>query len=509
MGAAYFSRGIPYVGRIHDVPSKGTWIKIYEWSKKYGPIFQMKIFGTIHVWISSERVAVDLLSKRSNIYSDRPMIPNLPNNRTSGEYLALLGRTDVWQRQRKLCNHLMHASAANSLHAYPARERDRFLYLMQQDPDAYIEWIEQFTSRTVSRLCWGTTRPSQILRYTTFGLLKTISPSGALPNILNFLRHLPARVSPWKKRERERHVLEEKMLRANTKKSRDERERKRWGELEEAMRVVGLMAIAGALTIGSPIQSYLLAMCHFPEWQTAVQDEIDRELGGRCPQWEDNENLPLLRAVVKEVIRWRPPVPTGIPHAVEQNDIYDGFFVPGGSTVHALEWGITRDPEKYPDPEAFNPARWVDPEYPSYRDPIERYPNLGGFSQFGFGRRTCQGVPVVEQDLFLVMGGMAWAFDVRKKRVSSGKRARVHWNNYTPLLIAKPSAFPFHAAVRSSEKAAEMRWMFKTGREEPEREGDMDIGQFETDLGDLVYADDRADREKMVDTPRNAREDGE
>lgn len=53
----------------------------------------MKIFGTIHVWISSERVAVDLLSKRSNIYSDRPMIPNLPNNRTSGEYLALLGRT--------------------------------------------------------------------------------------------------------------------------------------------------------------------------------------------------------------------------------------------------------------------------------------------------------------------------------------------------------------------------------------------------------------------------------
>ena len=52
----------------------------------------MEIFGTVHVWISSERVAHDLLSKKANIYSDRPLIPNLPDNRTSGEYLALMGR---------------------------------------------------------------------------------------------------------------------------------------------------------------------------------------------------------------------------------------------------------------------------------------------------------------------------------------------------------------------------------------------------------------------------------
>ncbi len=36
---------------------------------------------------------MDLLTKRAHIYSDRPMIPNLPDNRTSGDYLALLGST--------------------------------------------------------------------------------------------------------------------------------------------------------------------------------------------------------------------------------------------------------------------------------------------------------------------------------------------------------------------------------------------------------------------------------
>ena len=53
----------------------------------------MKIFGSVHVWISSEKIAHDLLSMRGAIYSDRPTIPNLPDNRTSGDYLALLGRT--------------------------------------------------------------------------------------------------------------------------------------------------------------------------------------------------------------------------------------------------------------------------------------------------------------------------------------------------------------------------------------------------------------------------------
>jgi cytochrome P450 len=241
---------------------------------------------------------------------------------------------ETWKRQRKLANHLMHTSALQALHAYPTLERDRFLYLMAQDPANYVEWVEQFTSRTISWLSWGTARPAQVLRHTTFGLLETISPAGALPNVISFLRHLPSFLSPWKKKERARHALEDRLFRANVgfvaervseddaspsfiktfledKTSPDERVRTRWGDQLEARRVVGLMAIAGALTIGATIQSFVLAMCHYPEWQTKLQEEIDEVLGGRCPQWDDREALPLLRAVVKEVIRWRPPVPTG------------------------------------------------------------------------------------------------------------------------------------------------------------------------------------------------------
>lgn len=127
---------------------------------------------------------------------------------------------------------------------------------------------------------------------------------------------------------------------------------------------------------------------------------------------------------------------------------------------------MTRDEETYPDGETFNPARWLEPEYPTYREPLTVYPKLHGFSQFGFGRRTCQGLPLVEQDLYLAMGGMAWAFDIRKKRGADGGEIPVHWNDYTPLLIAKPMPFEFDAVVRGEDKARRLRRMWEDGRGE-------------------------------------------
>ncbi|KAI0015031.1 cytochrome P450 [Xylariomycetidae sp. FL0641] len=470
----------PLIGRVHDVPAEASWLKFYEWSKVYGPIYQMEIFGSVHVWISSEQVAHDLLARRALKYSDRPQIPNLPDNRTKGDYLALTGRNETWKRQRKLCQQLMTVSANASLHDYPRKERDRFLYLLSRDPSQYREYIEQFTSRTVSRLSWGSPHPAQLLRVTTAGLLETISPSGALPNVISWLMYLPRWLSPWQQREASRHALEATLLKGNVQFVRDRlREgaaepsfvrtfldsvrgkEGRGDEADEATYVVGQMAIAGALTIGSPIQSFLLAMLHYPGWQTRLQEEIDRVCEGRCPEWRDQERMPLLRAVVKEVIRWRPPVPTGIPHAIEKDDVYNGYFIPAGATIHALEWGITRDESTYPDPEAFNPARWLEPAYPTYREPLSQHPNLQGFSQFGFGRRTCQGVPIVEQDLFLAMGGTAWALTLRPR-----PGVPVHWDAYTPLLIAKPAPFAFDAVVRSEEKRGLLRQMWEAGKGE-------------------------------------------
>lgn len=84
------SAGMWLIGRVHDIPKERTWLGFYEWAKESGPIYKHELFGSTHVWISSEKIAKDLLSKQGTIFSDRPLIDNLPINKTGGEYLPLL-----------------------------------------------------------------------------------------------------------------------------------------------------------------------------------------------------------------------------------------------------------------------------------------------------------------------------------------------------------------------------------------------------------------------------------
>jgi hypothetical protein len=76
-------------------------------------------------------------------------------------------------------------------------------------------------------------------------------------------------------------------------------------------------------------------------------------------------------------------------------------------------------------------------------------------------------VPIVDQNLFLAMGGMAWAFNVTKK-----PEAPVHWNRYTPLLIAKPEKFQFDLAPRNADKMSLMSTMYEFAKEEGEAENE-------------------------------------
>jgi hypothetical protein len=183
-------------------------------------------------------------------------------------------------------------------------------------------------------------------------------------------------------------------------------------ELEGAY-AVGMHGIAGALTIAAPMQTFCLAMCHYPQYLPMLQEEIDRVCGDRLPRSEDRPNLPFLRAVIRECFRWRPPVPTGIPHYLIQDDEYNGYHIPAGSTMHPLEWAISRDPTMYPDPEAFNPLRWLDSKYPTYREPLSQYPTILNCTQFGYGRRICQGQTVSDEDLLIGIGSIAWLFNLR------------------------------------------------------------------------------------------------
>lgn len=89
-------KGYPIVGSVPDLPEKNSFITFADWGKIYGPIYQVNLAGSNHVWISTDEIARDLLAKKGAIYSDRPHIPALiDDNRTSAQYLPLLSKNGM------------------------------------------------------------------------------------------------------------------------------------------------------------------------------------------------------------------------------------------------------------------------------------------------------------------------------------------------------------------------------------------------------------------------------
>ena len=105
---------------------------------------------------------------------------------------------------------------------------------------------------------------------------------------------------------------------------------------------------------------FIFAMITNPGAMKKAQEELDRVVGkDRLPDFSDRGNLPYIDAVIKEVLRWNPPVPIGVPSRVIQDDVYRGYIIPAGATVISNIWAICRDPNVYPDPETFNPDRFL------------------------------------------------------------------------------------------------------------------------------------------------------
>lgn len=60
------------------------------------------------------------------------------------------------------------------------------------------------------------------------------------------------------------------------------------------------------------LEVFVIAMLLYPDVMRKAQDELDNVVGrSRPPSFEDKTGLPYIRAVVQEVLRWRPVVPLG------------------------------------------------------------------------------------------------------------------------------------------------------------------------------------------------------
>ena len=66
-----------------------------------------------------------------------------------------------------------------------------------------------------------------------------------------------------------------------------------------------------------------------------------------------------LGALVKEVLRIRPPIPVAAGRVLDEPFAVGSHLIPAGTLILIDAWGVHHDPELHPDPERFRPERFL------------------------------------------------------------------------------------------------------------------------------------------------------
>jgi cytochrome P450 len=113
-----------------------------------------------------------------------------------------------------------------------------------------------------------------------------------------------------------------------------------------------------------------------PEAQDRLRAEVATVLGGRTPTAADLPRLAYTRRVIEESLRIYPTV-YGLLRDAKVDDEIGGYRIPAGSQVFLSPYVTHRHPDYWPDPEAFDPDRFL-PERSASRPRFTWFPFLGG-----------------------------------------------------------------------------------------------------------------------------------
>lgn len=99
--------------------------------------------------------------------------------------------------------------------------------------------------------------------------------------------------------------------------------------------------IGGIDTVSNSMAWAFAILCHHPDWQKKMSDEIDSFVHkhGRLPMFTERKEIPSLIAVIKETLRYRPSIYFGVPHKATK----DGRLLPKHSLTshtHIIQLSI-------------------------------------------------------------------------------------------------------------------------------------------------------------------------
>lgn len=162
--------------------------------------------------------------------------------------------------------------------------------------------------------------------------------------------------------------------------------------------------LAGSETTSSTIEWAVTELLCYPDVLRKLKQELTDVVGNRKVEESDIDNLPYLKAVIKEIMRLHPPIPFLVPRRAVKDTKFKGYDIPEDTQVFVNVWAIGRDEEAWDDVNSFKPERFLGSN-------VDYKGNNYEFIPFGAGRRMCAGVPLAHRMLHLILGALIHEFE--------------------------------------------------------------------------------------------------
>lgn len=190
------------------------------------------------------------------------------------------------------------------------------------------------------------------------------------------------------------------------------------------------MMFAGHHTTSGTAAWALIELLRNPQYLRGVTDELDvLYADGEGVSFHALRQIPLLEAVLKETLRLHPPLILLLRIARGDFEV-EGYRIGAGDLVGATPAISNRIPEDFPEPDSFDPGRYIDPRQ---EDIVNRWTWI----PFGAGRHRCVGAAFALMQLKAIFSVLLRDYEFEMSQPSGTYR-----NDHSKMVVqlAQPCA---------------------------------------------------------------------
>ncbi|GKV18134.1 hypothetical protein SLEP1_g28555 [Rubroshorea leprosula] len=423
--------GFPLIGNLQQLNKSAPHVYLWQLSQKYGPLMTLKLGCRNTLVVSSAKMAKEVLKTHDLDFCSRPLFfshQKLSYNRLG---LGTSPYNTYWMEIRKICT--IHLFNSNRAELYrPSREDEVSVMidkiLKSSTPSKPINLSQAMiclASAFICRIAFGKRYEDEGTEISRFqglyaeiqAMLVSFFVSDYFPS-MGWIDRFTGRTSRLEKVFKEMDAFCQQLIDDHLDPKRQQAKQEDIVDVllkimkdsqytfDNIKAILVDVFVAGTDTSSATVIWVMTFLIKHPTVMKKAQDEV-RNLAGKkgFVNEDDIQDLPYLKAVVKETFRLQGTAPLLAPRETIRDCNIGEYKIPAKTLVYVNAWAIGRDTEAWgQNVEEFNPERFIGSS-------IDYKGQDFGLIPFGSGRRICPGMNMGATTVELVLANLLYKFD--------------------------------------------------------------------------------------------------